>query len=353
MFIIRKLLLWKATTWQPTTNRPFQKIPLTFLNCRLGRASREPYFGIIFCAQFTSVCQKFPYSAYLHANSVVLHSFWVTCSLVPLSFLNVSRSLSTREVSSGFAIEAGTRRLITTYFGICSRLLCILFAAFLFFVWGQVFYLSLSSDFELSLSYMYIIQNNRNIWEQRSKFAFASLLDNRHSFSHVNIWIYDIHFGPALHQHYINSPTWFEMIIAAITINGPMLDSPECNKLFVSAIALWSEKRNRRKLPPKVSKETELTALAELFSVRWSSLSDRCLWEHYGAFRFYYFVLIYSLMPWIQVLMFYWHWDYRNARKTVNVILTSIQTLNVTNFNLISLHAVALHQCSSFTLVHY
>ena len=79
--------------------------------------------------------------------------------------------------------------------------------------------------------------------------------------------MYDIHFGPALHQPYINSPTWVEMIIAAITINGPMLDSPKCNKLFVSAVALWSEKKNRRKLPPKVSKETGSTALAELFSV--------------------------------------------------------------------------------------
>ena len=67
-------------------------------------------------------------------HSVVLHSFWVKCSLVPLSFFNMSRSLSTREVRLGFSIEAGTRRLITTYFGICSRLLCILFAAFLFFV---------------------------------------------------------------------------------------------------------------------------------------------------------------------------------------------------------------------------
>ena len=192
MFIIRKLLLWKATTWQPTTNRPFQNIPLTFFNSCLGNALCEPYFCIIFSTQFMSVCQKF-------ANSVVLHSFWVKCSLVPLSFFNMSRSLSTREVRLGFSIEAGTRRLITTYFGICSRLLCILFAAFLFFVWCQVFYLSLSSDFELSFSYMYIIQKKQNIWEQRSKFAFASLLDNRHFFSHVNIWIYDIHFGPALH----------------------------------------------------------------------------------------------------------------------------------------------------------
>ena len=63
------------------------------------------------------------------------------------------------------------------------------------------------------------------------------------------------------------------------------------------------------------------------------------------------FVLICSLMLWIQVLIFYRHWDYRNARKTVNVILTSTQT--VTNFTLISLHAVAVHQCSSFTLVSY
>ena len=192
MFIIRKLLLSKATTWQPTTNRPFQNIPLTFLNSCLGNALCEPYFCIIFSTQFMSVCQKF-------ANSVVLHSFWVKCSLVPLSFFNMSRSLSTREVRLGFSIEAGTRRLITTYFGICSRLLCILFAAFLFFVWCQVFYLSLSSDFELSFSYMYSIQKKQNIWEQRSKFAFALLLDNRHFFSHVNIWIYDIHFGPALH----------------------------------------------------------------------------------------------------------------------------------------------------------
>ena len=56
--------------------------------------------------------------------------------------------------------------------------------------------------------------------------------------------MYDIHFGPALHQPYINSPTWFKMIIAAITINGPMLDSPKCNKSFVSAVTLWSEKFN-------------------------------------------------------------------------------------------------------------
>ena len=132
MFIIRKLLLWKATTWQPTTNRPFQNIPLTFLNSCLGNALCEPYFCIIFSTQFMSVCQKF-------ANSVVLHSFWVKCSLVPLSFFNMSRSLSTREVRLGFSIEAGTRRLITTYFGICSRLLCILFAASLFFVWCQVY----------------------------------------------------------------------------------------------------------------------------------------------------------------------------------------------------------------------
>ena len=156
MFIIRKLLLWKATTWQPTTNRPFQNVPLTFLNCCLGNALCEPYFCIIFSAQFMSVCQEFAYS-------VVLHSFWVKCSLVPLSVFNMSRSLSTREVSSGFSIEAGTRWSITTYIGICSRLLCILFAAFLFFIWGQVSYLSHSSDFELSVSYMYIIQNNRTL----------------------------------------------------------------------------------------------------------------------------------------------------------------------------------------------
>ena len=31
---------------------------------------------------------------------------------------------------SGFSIEAGTWRLITAYFGICSHLLCILFTAF-------------------------------------------------------------------------------------------------------------------------------------------------------------------------------------------------------------------------------
>ncbi|CAH3170421.1 unnamed protein product [Porites evermanni] len=40
-----------------------------------------------------------------------------------------------------------------------------------------------------------------------------------------------------------------------------MLDSPECNKLFVSAIALWSEKRNRRKLPPKLVRQMLMRTL--------------------------------------------------------------------------------------------
>ena len=98
---------------------------------------------------------------------------------------------------TGFSIKAGTRRLIATYFGIGSRLLCILFAAFLFFVCVQVFCLSLSSDFEFSLSY--IVQNNQNNRDQISKLAGASLLNYRHVFKHVDIRVCNIDFGPALH----------------------------------------------------------------------------------------------------------------------------------------------------------
>ena len=98
---------------------------------------------------------------------------------------------------AGFSIKAGTRRLIATYFGIGSRLLCILFAAFLFFVCVQVFCLSLSSDFEFSLSY--IVQNNQNNRDQISKLAGASLLIYRHVFNHVDIRVCNIDFGPALH----------------------------------------------------------------------------------------------------------------------------------------------------------
>ena len=97
----------------------------------------------------------------------------------------------------GSSIQAGTRRLIATYFGIGSRLLCILFAAFLFFVCVQVFCLSLSSDFEFSLSY--IVQNNQNNRDQISKLAGASLLNYRHVFNHVDIRVCNIDFGPALH----------------------------------------------------------------------------------------------------------------------------------------------------------
>ena len=98
---------------------------------------------------------------------------------------------------TGFSIKAGTRRLIATYFGIGSRLLCILFAAFLFFICPQVFCLSLSSDFEFSLSY--IVQNNQNNGDQISKLAGASLLNYRHVFNHVDIRVCNIDFGPALH----------------------------------------------------------------------------------------------------------------------------------------------------------
>ena len=35
--------------------------------------------------------------------------------------------------------------------------------------------------------------------------------------------------------------------------------SPECNELIESAVLLWNNKKNRRKLPPKVPVETEST----------------------------------------------------------------------------------------------
>lgn len=44
-----------------------------------------------------------------------------------------------------------------------------------------------------------------------------------------------------------------------ISINGPDLYSPECNELIESAVLLWNNKKNRRKLPPKVPVETEST----------------------------------------------------------------------------------------------
>ena len=44
-----------------------------------------------------------------------------------------------------------------------------------------------------------------------------------------------------------------------ISINGPDLYSPECNELIESAVLLWNNKKDRRKLPPKVPFQTEST----------------------------------------------------------------------------------------------
>ena len=44
-----------------------------------------------------------------------------------------------------------------------------------------------------------------------------------------------------------------------ISINGHDLYSPECNELIESTVLLWNNKKNRRKLPPKVPVETEST----------------------------------------------------------------------------------------------
>ena len=44
-----------------------------------------------------------------------------------------------------------------------------------------------------------------------------------------------------------------------ISINGPDLYSPECNELIESTVLLWNNKKNRRKLPPKVPVEIEST----------------------------------------------------------------------------------------------
>ena len=255
MFIIRKLLLWKATTWQPTTNRPFHNIPLTFLNSCLGNALCEPYFCIIFSAQFMSVCQEF-------ANSVVLHSFWVKCSLVPLSFFNMSRSLSTREVSLGFSIEA--LEFVAAYFAFY-----LLLSSSLFDVKSStyLFHLILSCPCHTCILY-----KKSKTFENKE----VNLLLLRYLTSAIfSATLTSGYMTFTLAQPFI-SPTSIVQHRTAITINGPMLDSSEC-KSFVSAVTLWSEKKNRRKLPAKVSKVTGSTASAVQFSVCWLSLSDRCL----------------------------------------------------------------------------
>ena len=114
-----------------------------------------------------------------------------------------------------------------------------------------------------------------------------------------------------------------------ISINGPDLYSPECNELIESAVLLWNKKteENRRKLLPKVPVETESTAFVAVpYSVD-SAACETVLWSI--------LFLINNLLLWNNPFrikaMLYWHWVY--LRKIVNVILTFIPTLNLTNFN--------------------
>ena len=142
---------------------------------------------------------KFPASCLKQKPWIILEEHlqrWDACHEL-FCILGDFYASGTWDPEAGFSIKAGTRRLIATYFGIGSRLLCILFAVFLFFVCVQVFCLSLSSDFEFSLSY--IVQNNQNNRDQISKLAGASLLNYRHVFNHVDIRVCNIDFGPALH----------------------------------------------------------------------------------------------------------------------------------------------------------
>ena len=79
-----------------------------------------------------------------------------------------------------------TQWLVASYFGICSHLLYILFIVFIFFICAQVFYLSLSSDFEFSSSCIVQRPNMQNCWYfrnwQPTCFQPWKYLDMLHSF---------------------------------------------------------------------------------------------------------------------------------------------------------------------------
>lgn len=120
-------------------------------------------------------------------------------SLAPFNFSKIVLDRNVTIVIQAY-YQASPQWLMVAYFGICSHLLYNLFIAFIFFICAQVFYLSLSSDFEFSLSC--IVQNNR---DQTCKIAGTSVINNQHVFNHVNTRVCDFHFGPAL---YIKTWSW-------------------------------------------------------------------------------------------------------------------------------------------------